>query len=36
MPDGDPVEVTVEELMSFLPERLLDEQEARRSATAAR
>ena len=28
VPDGDPVEVSVEELMSFLPERLLDEREA--------
>ena len=28
VPDGDPVEVTVEELMSFLPERLLDDREA--------
>jgi tRNA pseudouridine55 synthase len=28
VPDGDPVEVTPEELMSFLPERLLDEHEA--------
>jgi tRNA pseudouridine55 synthase len=28
VPDGDPVEVTVEELVSFLPERLLDQQEA--------
>jgi tRNA pseudouridine55 synthase len=28
VPDGDPVEVSVEELMSFLPERLLDEDEA--------
>ncbi len=28
VPDGDPIEVTVEELMSFLPERLLDDEEA--------
>jgi tRNA pseudouridine55 synthase len=28
VPDGAPVEVPVEELMSFLPERLLDEREA--------
>ena len=28
VPDGDPVEATVEELMSFLPERLLDDREA--------
>ena len=28
VPVGEPVEVTVEELMSFLPERLLDEREA--------
>jgi tRNA pseudouridine55 synthase len=28
VPDGDPVEVPVEELMSFLPERLLDQREA--------
>jgi tRNA pseudouridine55 synthase len=28
VPEGDPVEVTAEELVSFLPERLLDEQEA--------
>jgi tRNA pseudouridine55 synthase len=28
VPAGDPVEVSVEELMSFLPERLLDEREA--------
>ena len=28
VPEGDPVEVPVEELVSFLPERLLDEQEA--------
>jgi tRNA pseudouridine55 synthase len=28
VPDGNPVEISVEELMSFLPERLLDESEA--------
>jgi tRNA pseudouridine55 synthase len=28
VPDGDPVEVPVEELISFLPERLLDDEEA--------
>jgi tRNA pseudouridine55 synthase len=28
VPEGDPVEIPIEELMSFLPERLLDEREA--------